>query len=435
MYHGQIKIFAQSATPRLIYIAELIFGNILGSDWRIITDKRDTGDDPVINYSSETITGSLKMKPHPLLFEDGIRRFRLTADEWKGIPTFFMTDEDADLPYDIFAASFYLVSRYEEYMTFKPDKHGRFPASSSFAFRNGFLRIPVVDLWAKELAGMLALTYPGLTFRNDGYSALLTVDSDQPFAYLGKNLLRTAAGLIHDIAARPGNAGERFRVLTNQAKDPFDVFNYLISKVEETGTDSRFFFPAGKYTKYDKNPFWRNTVYRELIKRISSKYKAGIHPSYYSSDNYAVLEKELVRLGSIIEKDITISRFHFLRLKIPVSYKILEKAGIKEDYSMGFPDEPGFRAGIARPFLFYNLAEERQTGLRIVPLLVMDATLYQYLKLDAHSAEKVIAGIISETRKAGGLFVSLWHNTSLTEKSEWEGCRKLFEKMLIIQKP
>jgi len=102
---------------------------------------------------------------------------------------------------------------------------------------------------------------------------------------------------------------------------------------------------------------------------------------------------------------------------------------------MGFPDEPGFRAGIARPFLFYNLAEERQTGLRIVPLMVMDATLYQYKKLDEHAAEKVITGIISETRKAGGLFVSLWHNTSLTENSEWEGWRKLFEKMLTIQQP
>ncbi len=434
MYHGPIKIFAQSATPRLIYTAGLIFGNILGSDWRIITDIRDSGEDPVINYSSEAIAGTLKIEPHPLLFEDGIRPCGLTAGEWNGIPAFFITNEDADIPFDIFAASFWLVSRYEEYLSFTPDKHGRFPASSSFAFRNGFLRIPVVDLWAKELAKMLSLTYPGLAFRNDRYDALLTTDTDQPFAYLGKNLLRTAVGVIHDLAARPGNAGERFRVLTNKAKDPFDVFDYLISKIEATGTDVRFFVPAGRYTKYDKNPFWSKNCYRNLIKRISSKYKSGFHPSYFASDNYTVLEQELGRLGSIIEQDITISRFHFLRLKIPVSYTLLEKAGIKEDYSMGFPDEPGFRAGIARPFRFYNLAEERETGLRIVPLLVMDATLYQYLKLDAHGAEEVITEIISVTRKAGGLFVSLWHNTSLTEKSEREEWRRLFEKMLIIQK-
>lgn len=435
MYHGQIKIFAQSATPRLKYIAGLIFGNILGSDWKIATNKGDIGDDPVINYSSEAITGSLRMKPHPILFEDGIKPVGLTAGEWKGIPAFFMTDQDADIPFDIFAASFYLVSRYEEYAAFQPDKHGRFPASSSFAFRNGFLRIPVVDLWAKELAKMLTLNHPGLAFRNDRYNALLTVDADQPFAYLGRDLIRTSGGLLHDIAARSRNAGERLRVLANKAKDPFDVFNYIISNIEATGTDARFFFPAGRYTKYDKNPSWRNTDYRGLIKRISNKHKSGFHPSYFASDNFGVLEQELGRLGSIMERDITISRFHFLRLKLPLSYNILEKAGIEEDYSMGFPDEPGFRAGIARPFRFYNLAEERQTGLRIVPLLVMDATLFQYRKLDAQTAEEVITGIISETRKAGGLFVSLWHNTSLTEKSEWEEWRKLFEKMLIIQQP
>lgn len=435
MYHGQIKIFAQSATPRLSYIAALIFENILGSEWKIITDKRDAGEDPVINYSSETITGSLRMKPHPLISASGIRDVGITAGEWKGIPAFFMTDQDADIPFDIFAASFFIVSRYEEYLPFKPDRHGRFPASASFAFKNGFLRIPVVDLWAKELAKMLALYYPGLTFRNERYDALLTVDADQPFAYLGKNLIRTAGGLVRDIVSRQGSAGERFRVLTKKTKDPFDVFNYIISNIEATGTDARFFFPAGRHTRYDKNPFWKNTDYRELIKRISSKFKSGFHPSYYASDNYDVLDLEKRRLGSILESDITFSRFHFLRLKVPASYNIIEKAGIEEDYSMGFPDEPGFRAGIARPFLFYNLTEERQTGLRIVPLIVMDATLYNYCKLNAVEAEEVITEIISETRKAGGLFVSLWHNTSLTERGEWVEWRKLFEKMLIIQQP
>jgi hypothetical protein len=118
-----------------------------------------------------------------------------------------------------------------------------------------------------------------------------------------------------------------------------------------------------------------------------------------------------------------------------VSYKILSEAGILEDYTMGFPEEPGFRAGIARPFMFYDLYEEKQTGLRIIPLQVMDATLYQYRKLDALAAEKVIMNLIAETRKAGGLFVSLWHNTSLIENAECEDWRKLFEKMLKIQQP
>jgi len=102
---------------------------------------------------------------------------------------------------------------------------------------------------------------------------------------------------------------------------------------------------------------------------------------------------------------------------------------------MGYPEEPGFRAGIARPFLFYDLLEEVQTELTVVPFQIMDATLYQYKKLNPESAGEVIRNLINETRHAGGLFVSLWHNTSLLESSEWKEWRDLFEMMLQIQKP
>jgi hypothetical protein len=100
---------------------------------------------------------------------------------------------------------------------------------------------------------------------------------------------------------------------------------------------------------------------------------------------------------------------------------------------MGFPDEPGFRAGIARPYFFYDLTEERQTDLKIIPFQVMDATLYQYKNLDPAASKVVIADLINRTRIAGGQFVSLWHNTSLLETPEWKEWRDLFESMLLMQ--
>jgi hypothetical protein len=51
----------------------------------------------------------------------------------------FCQRQIGDLPFDPLAATFYLVSRYEEYLPFIPDEHGRFPAKQSFAFSNGFL--------------------------------------------------------------------------------------------------------------------------------------------------------------------------------------------------------------------------------------------------------------------------------------------------------
>jgi hypothetical protein len=43
--------------------------------------------------------------------------------------------------------------------------------------------------------------------------------------------------------------------------------------------------------------------------------------------------------------------------------------------------------------------------------------------------------MINETRKVGGLFVSIWHNTSLLDSDEWKGWREVFEFMIKNQKP
>ncbi len=70
------------------------------------------------------------------------------------------------------------MSRYEEYLDFKPDKYGRFPASLSVAFKNGFLGRPVIDLWAKEFAKSFIKKFPSLVFRRNEYNSMLTIDTD-----------------------------------------------------------------------------------------------------------------------------------------------------------------------------------------------------------------------------------------------------------------
>ena len=120
---------------------------------------------------------------------------------------------------------------------------------------------------------------------------------------------------------------------------------------------------------------------------------------------------------------------------MPETYQAWESAGIKHDYTMGYADEPGFRAGMARPFHFYDLSRERRTGLSIVPFQVMDGTLRQYRLLTPEASIAVIRSLVNATRRVGGLFVSVWHNTSLSESNGWEGWRKVFEETLALQKP
>ncbi|MCX6335409.1 MAG: polysaccharide deacetylase family protein [Bacteroidia bacterium] len=430
MTFPKVKIFARENTSRLCYSAGIIIGDILGLPWEVVTDRRKLGKSPVINYSEENIKGSFRISPSSLLFESGINIREITISTWNNLPVFFQTNDGSDFPFDIFAASFYMVTRYEEYPDHQPDEHGRFRASSSLAYKNGFLERPVVDLWAKEFSKSFLKKYPTLAFRRNEFRALLTIDSDQPYAYLGKNILTSVAGLFRDITNNKHHVSDRYRVVKHELKDPYEVYDYILENIEKYKPDTRFFFPTGDHSKYDKNPSWKSREYRDLINRIASRFSFGIHPSYFAADKYGLMEAEFSRLKAITGKEITAGRYHFIRLFLPDSYRNLARLGITEDYSMGFPEEPGFRAGIARPYFFYDLAEERQTGLKIVPFQVMDGTLFQYKKLDHESAGEVIFRLMNETRKVGGLFVSLWHNTSLLETPEWAGWRKLFERML-----
>jgi hypothetical protein len=272
-----------------------------------------------------------------------------------------------------------------------------------------------------------------LAFRRNAFKSLLTIDIDQPFEYLGKDVFRSLGGLFRDIGKKSGKAGERYRTVTKGNKDPYDVFDYMTGKIEQSGSDVRFFIPVGDRSGYDKQPSWQNEEYRRLILRIYKKFKIGLHPSFYASGDVSRLTTEITRLKKILSGDISTSRYHFVRIILPDSYKNFAGTGITEDYSMGYPDEPGFRAGIARPYLFYNVADDIKTNLRIVPFQVMDGTLYNYIGLDHVKAKDLIAGLIDETRKAGGLFVSIWHNTSLLENSEGSGWREVFEHMLKLQ--
>lgn len=428
-----VRIYTPEDAPRLRYIAGIILGDILGLQWELITDKRKLGKYHVINYSDESVTGSFKITPSSILFEKGITPKEIRVEKWKDLPVFFQASDDSDFPFDIFAASFYLVSRYEEYIESEPDEYGRFRASISLAHKNGFLGMPVVDLWVKELAKGLLKKFQTLAFRRNSYKALVTFDTDEPFEYLGKGILRTIGGLLRDLTISDGHAADRYQTIAKGKPDPFEVFGYITDCIDKSNSDTMFFFPAGDRSEFDHNPSWKNEEYRSLILRLAKKYRHGIHPSFNASDNFTILYKESVRLKTILGNGLKISRYHYIRLRIPESYRILLKAGIEEDYTMGYPDEPGFRAGIARPYYFYDVEQDIQTGLKIIPFQVMDTTLYKYLKLDQRASLDIILKLINETRKVGGLFVTIWHNTSLLDNPECREWRGVFETMLNAQ--
>jgi hypothetical protein len=428
-----VKIFTRKSSPRLSYIAEIILGDILGLSWEIVTDRRKLGKNTIINYSDQDIKNSFKIDPVEILFENGVERKDIIVTRWNGLPVFFQTTSDSDLPFDIFAASFYLVSRYEEYIDFIPDSHGRFPSSLSLAFKNGFLRIPVIDRWTKELSRMLLKRFNTLTFRRNEYKALITIDSVQALGLRSMRLLDSISDIFKERKSKAQLRKSTFNQEVTDNGNEFGSFERIIERIDNGRTDSCFFFPVGSSSLYDKNPSWRNNEYRRLIKRIDNRFEVGLHTSYFSADNFDLMEKESEHLNNILNKKIDKSRMHYIRLQMPQSYRNMIKTGISDDFSMGFSDEPGFRAGIARPFYFYDLLEDKRTNLRIIPFEVMDSIVVGEGVSQQSEYEEIIRSIVDEIRGVGGLFVSIWHDAKLIDRNKHDICNKLFEFTLIYQ--
>jgi hypothetical protein len=422
----QVIVYSRADVPRLRYIAGIILGDILGLQWEIATDRRKLGRRPVINYSDAELSGSFSISPAGLLFESGLDQPDITIGKWKELPVFFMSDVPSDLPFDLFAASFFLVTRYEEYLEHIPDRHGRYKFTSSVAYRNGFLDRPVVDLWVREFAMLLVKKFRNLVFRRNDYQPLLTFDIDQPFESREHGIFSSLGDILRDLT-KTTIVHEDGHPATDMGEGGNEIFDYISETVKRYQPDCRFFFPVGDHSTFDLNPSWKNTGYRNLINDIGDRFRTGLHPSYYSFADTSRLKKETGRMRTITGTGVSRARFHSIRIRMPDSYNSLIEAGITEDYSMGYPDHPGFRASIARPFYFFDILQDHQTNLMIIPFQLADIHFFNDTEPDNSGAKELITDIINESRNIGGTFVSIWHNTSLHDSAGWEKWKDLFE--------
>ncbi len=428
-----LLIFAPEVTPRLKYTCDLIFRDTLGIDCEITTDLemfRGAGR-ARLNYSETTVDGVPHIFPAGLLFERGINDQEVGVFDWEGSKAIFGTHPEYLVPFDPLAGSFYLVSRYEEYLPHIRDTHDRFDATESLAHKQHFLHKPLVNIWAMKLRDELTRHYPALSFPARKYRYISTIDIDNAYAYLEKGFMRTAGAYARSMVNLDfDDLAERTRVLAGVQKDPFDTYAFQLELQQRYHFRCIYFTLLAEYGENDKNVPPDSRKLRSLIKSLADYAEVGIHPSYGSNHSPDKLRKEVATLSRILKRDVTRSRQHFLVLKLPETYRQLIDLDITDDYTMGYAVNIGFRAGICTPFYFYDLDMERPTSLRIHPFAVMDATLKYYMKIDPSKAMDYIRPLIDEVRKVNGDFISLWHNESMSENRVWAGWRLVYEDMV-----
>jgi hypothetical protein len=426
-----LLVYTHKIAPRLNYVFKHICTRVLGIKVSFTTKIEEfiAHDSLKMSYTKQQLGNEFFIKSHDILFEQGLSDVEINIHDWGDTKCFFYNGDKSAMPFDIFSASFYLLSRYEEYLPHVKDEYGRFTATESLAFKEGFLHQPVVDIWAYKFKEALQEQFPDFHFSSRSYSIKPVIDVPSAYNYKLKGLMRTFGGTLNDLFRfRFRSLYARFVVLLGLKHDPFDTFKYIINRQKTSNFKFLFFFLIGDYSTYDKGINPNKKKFVSLIKHIADYCIVGLKISYFALDDELLLKKEKVRMEEILNTNLRASRQSFSKLNLPETYRNLITLEVKEDYTMGYVNQMGFRAGSCTPFLFYDLDYEVQTPLKIIPYHVMDYTLLRYKSL--LDKKKALNEIINQVKQVNGAFVPIFHNYTFSDDKRWEGFKELFNLIL-----
>lgn len=346
-----------------------------------------------------------------------------------------ISDEYIVCGIDIFASSFFMLTRWEEYVNKTRDKHDRFPAYSSLAFKNNFLNRPVVNEYVEILWHMLlSVGYNG-SRKQHVYKQFLTHDVDIPLKY--PSILSGFREILGDIIKRKDlkrvfqNVNLKLKTHFKLSKDPYDTFDYLMNMSDKIGIKSYFFFMGRGITPFDNFYKSKSKHTKDLVYKISEKgHFIGMHPTYGAYNNSQQFAKEKKELEKVFNLKITTGRQHFLRFEVPTTWQLWEDNGMTWDSSMSYADKEGFRCGICYDFNVFNVLTREKLKLLEKPLIVMEGSFSAYQKdITPKDMVSEILLLKNTVKKYDGNFVFLWHNSSFNT-IDWKKYEDAYEEIV-----
>ncbi|WP_417889877.1 polysaccharide deacetylase family protein [Xanthomarina gelatinilytica] len=426
-----LLVYTHKITPRLKYAFKQVFTRILGIPVDFTTTIEDfiAHDSLKMSYTRQPLSNEIFVRSHDILYEQGLSDVEISVQDWEETKCFFFNGDKSAIPFDIFSATFYLLSRYEEYLPHVKDQYGRFTAQESLAYKHDFLHQPVVDIWAYKFKKVFQENYPDFQFPERKYTIKPIIDVPSAYNFKLKGIMRTFGGTVKDLFSfNFKKLYYRYMVLFGLKRDTYDTFKYIINKQKHSQFKFLFFFLIGDYSTYDKGIDAQKKKFITLIKQVADYCQVGLKASYFALEDISILKKEKGRMEAILNTSLSASRHSFSKLNLPESYRNLVELEILEDYTMGYVNHPGFRAGTCTPFFFYDLDYEIQTPLKICSYHLLDYSLLKFQSL--LDKKKALNEIIYQVKKVHGEFVPVFHNYTFSEVDRWKGYKDLFNIIL-----
>ena len=328
---------------------------------------------------------------------------------------------------DLVATIFFMLTRWEEAIDGQPlDRHDRSPATGALAFRHSFLHRPIVNECLEAVWSMLVHLGLQEPRRARRFEVVPTHDIDLIYYDRLRSLgyaairARSAAALAQATRSLLGGG------------DPFDTFDWLMDVSESAGVRSRFnLLGGGTAPVHDRGRYALTDAPLQRIVRniLARRHILGFHPSYSSHLDFAQWQSERDAIARAFGVTPTEGRQHYLRFRVPDTWRMWEAGGMKVDGTAGFADAEGFRCGTGDVFPTFDVRSRKPLQLRERPLIIMDATLAVYRKVSADAALAVFRQYIDVALRYRMPLTILFHNNSFDEV-RWPGWRKTYQAIL-----
>jgi hypothetical protein len=415
------------------YIFDIIFNEYLGLNYQLILDSNSNNylitlpnnnqlliedhfwsriQNDELEYLSEDFL--------PKKIEYSINQFTIEKDlpVLYGNPEVSIDSGKVHCQNDIFAAVYFFLTRWEEYISTDLDFSHRFKYSNSISYKYNLTFRPIVNEIVEFIWKILEFMEFKVYRKKWVYEPYITHDIDQPVRLINlqcllsdfyKNLFRygNIKGAFFNLIIYPLNK-------ITYKYDLANCYDFLMDTSEMIGIKSYFNFQSSAKTKYD----WGYDVNSKFIKHILKKIKnrdhfIGFHPSFYSIENPSTWSDEYKKLCKAAEFNIKCGRQHYLRFRVPYTWQMWEENGLEIDSTLGFAQIEGFRCGTCWEYSVYNFLSRKKLKLKEMPLIFMEVSIIKYSSVKS-TAEffNRFDNMVSIVKKYNGKFVFLWHNST-----------------------
>ncbi|WP_316802176.1 DUF7033 domain-containing protein [Pedobacter nototheniae] len=413
-------IFSSTLTPRIKYIFNFIFKDILKAEVEFTGNSQyfSQSDHAKISYGDQPLGDELFFKSTGLLFSNKVEDFTLKTTTFGDYEVPFPVEGSA-LPFDVFAASFFLVSRFEEYLHHKKSAED-FKPSKSYQHKWKLLDKPIIDGWALILKNMIRKKYPAFKFHDKSFSHHPTINfkilPTAPDGFLLKTKFFFQA---------------IFKKETEYFNSRFDKATGLSANHDLLITEVEKYFESKKnhpiyFIEFPNVPI--EFIQKDKIsKYLDDKAVGLLRPCANESQKAISIKDTILKLKKLYPAKVNLMSQQLEVLEFPTCYLKLLNSGITSDYSMGYANTPGFRAGTCTAFNWYDLQLEKVTPLNIKPYCITDTALEH---LPAKEALTLVEEYVAIVRFVDGTFYSSWQLKSLSNNLKVKKLKNLFKEML-----